>query len=192
MRLINVNIANYVPIGILVICIITGLIICAKLKLDEKKKIKEANKPKPAPKKATLTMVQQYCTEKEMKILESLHQALPPDFIAFPKVGMVNLVAPNSTLVDFNKIIGKSVDILICLRDKMKPVLAIDLISLSPVEKQQKHMEECVLNALSAVKLNVLQIQMQEEYDLSLLRNQVYDALPAKVVLNLKDKIINK
>ena len=41
MRLINVNIANYVPIGILIICIITGLIICAKLKLDEKKKIKE-------------------------------------------------------------------------------------------------------------------------------------------------------
>ena len=97
MRLINVNIANYVPIGILVICIITGLIICAKLKLDEKKKIKEANKPKPAPKKATLTMVQQYCTEKEMKILESLHQALPADFIAFPKVIPIQILCEGNS-----------------------------------------------------------------------------------------------
>lgn len=143
--------------------------------------------------KVDVKLNKDYCTEAEMKFLENLHRAMPKDFIAFPRVGVDQLVSPNKDKNAYNAIMSKYLDVVVFTRKDMTPVLVIDLVQKSSVQSMQlDELDPNVLKVLKAVKLNVVKIFVEPTYDLDKLKEQVLNNLPDKVVTNLKTDIINK
>ncbi len=143
--------------------------------------------------KVDVKLNKDYCTEAEMKFLENLHRAMPKDFIAFPRVGVDQLVSPNKDKNAYNAIMSKYLDVVVFTRKDMTPVLVIDLVQKSSVQSMQlDELDPNVLKVLKAVKLNVVKIFVEPTYDLDKLKEQVLNNLPDKVITNLKTDIINK
>jgi len=131
-----------------------------------------------------------YATPEEMKVLECIHKALPKDFIAFPRVGVNQIVSPTKNLVAYNAILSKYVDICVFLRKTMEPVLVIDLVWDNAVKQQFKVMDENVVAVIKAVKLKTVPIKIEPAYDVSELRKKLLGALPDKMVAMLKKDYI--
>lgn len=131
-----------------------------------------------------------YATPEEMKVLESIHKALPKDFIAFPRVGVDQIVSPTKNLVAFNAIMSKYVDICVFYRKTMEPVLVIDLVWDNAVKQQFKIMDENVKNALKTAKLKVFGLKIEPAYDIDALRKNLLSALPDKMIATLKKEYI--
>ena len=126
-----------------------------------------------------------------MKFLEYLHRAMPKELIAFPKVGVDQVVKPKKDRVAFNSIMGKYVDVCVFLRKTMEPVMVIDLISDNPTVQQYEEMDSNVIAVLKAVKLSVLRIKLEDSYDIETLKTNILNLLPAKVVSLFKDNYIS-
>lgn len=143
--------------------------------------------------KVDVKLNKDYCTESEMKFLEALHRAMPKDFIAFPRVGVDQLVSPNKDKTAYNAIMSKYLDVVVFNRKDMTPVLIIDLIKNNNVQSMQMdELDFNVLKVLKAVKLNVVKINVEPAYDLDKLKETILNALPDKVIANLKTNIINQ
>ena len=133
-----------------------------------------------------------FCSEKEMKFLEYLHRAMPKEFIAFPRVGVDQLVSPKKDRNAYNAIMSKYVDVVVFTRKDMTPVLVIDLIQKGSAQQQYEELDANVIKVLKAVKLNLLKVEMEDAYDIEALKTNVLKALPDKVVSALKESYINE
>ena len=135
----------------------------------------------------------EFVTNEEMKLLEYIHRALPKDFIAFPRVGVDQIVRPTKNLVAYNSIMAKYVDICIFLRKTMEPVLVIDILWDNEAKQQFHDMDVNVYDVLGAVKLKIVKIKVEPAYDIPNLRKTLLSALPDKMIAMLKnDYIENK
>ncbi len=146
---------------------------------------------KDEPKVVNVELKPCFMKKNEMQFLKDLYKILPAEFIAFPRVGVDNLVQPKNDKVLYNTILSQYVDVCVFLKDTMQPVLAIDLFEPNPVEQQMKVLHPNVVKALSAVNIPLLKYQLSEEYNLVELRTRVIDAMPAKMVAMLKEKFKN-
>ena len=146
---------------------------------------------KDIPKQVYVEIKKCYLKSEEVSFLKSLSKVLPAEFVAYPKVGVDNLVQPKNDKVLYNTILSQYIDVCVFLRTTMEPVLAIDLFSPSPVEQQMKKLHPNVIKAMQAVKIPLIQFQIAEEYNLIELRTRVIDAMPSKIVAMLKDKVKN-
>ena len=133
----------------------------------------------------------EFASNEEMKLLEYIHKALPKDFIAFPRVGVDQIVKPTKNLVAYNSILNKYVDICIFLRKTMDPLLVIDILWDNEAKQQFRDMDMNVLDVLNAVKLKVVKIKIEPAYDIPNLRKTLLTALPDKIIAMLKDGYIN-
>lgn len=132
-----------------------------------------------------------YITAEEMKILEYVHKALPKDFIAFPRVGVNQIVSPTKNLVAYNSILSKYLDICVFYRKTMEPLLVIDLQWDNEIKQQFKIMDNNVVAVLNAVKLKVVPIKVEPAYDIAELRKKLLSALPDKMIAMLKKDYID-
>ena len=132
-----------------------------------------------------------YITAEEMKILEYVHKALPKDFIAFPRVGVNQIVSPTINLVAYNSILSKYLDICVFYRKTMEPLLVIDLQWDNEIKQQFKVMDNNVVAVLNAVKLKVVPIKVEPAYDIAELRKKLLSALPDKMIAMLKKDYID-
>lgn len=132
-----------------------------------------------------------YITAEEMKILEYVHKALPKDFIAFPRVGVNQIVLPTKNLVAYNSILSKYLDICVFYRKTMEPLLVIDLQWDNEIKQQFKVMDNNVVAVLNAVKLKVVPIKVEPAYDIAELRKKLLSALPDKMIAMLKKDYID-
>ena len=146
---------------------------------------------KDIPKQVYVEIKKCYLKSEEVSFLKSLSKVLPAEFVAYPKVGVDNLVQPKNDKVLYNTILSQYIDVCVFLRTTMEPVLAIDLFSPSPVEQQMKKLHPNVIKAMQTVKIPLIQFQVAEEYNLIELRTKVIDAMPSKIVAMLKDKVKN-
>lgn len=146
---------------------------------------------KDEPKVVHVELKKRYMKENEVSFLKNLYKILPSDFIAFPRVGVDNLVQPKNDKVLYNSILSQYVDVCVFLKSTMEPILAIDLYEASPVEQQMKQLHPNVIKALKTVNIPILSYQLSEEYNLIELRARVIDAMPSKMVAMLKEKIKN-
>ena len=146
---------------------------------------------KDIPKQVYVELKKRYLKPEEVSFLKSLSKVLPAEFVAYPKVGVDNLVQPKNDKVLYNTILSQYIDVCVFLRTTMEPVLAIDLFSPSPVEQQMKKLYPNVIKAMQTVKIPLIQFQIAEEYNLIELRTRVIDAMPSKIVAMLKDKVKN-
>ena len=132
-----------------------------------------------------------YITAEEMKILEYVHKALSKDFIAFPRVGVNQIVSPTKNLVAYNSILSKYLDICVFYRKTMEPLLVIDLQWDNEIKQQFKVMDNIVVAVLNAVKLKVVPIKVEPAYDIAELRKKLLSALPDKMIAMLKKDYID-
>ena len=146
---------------------------------------------KDIPKQVYVELKKRYLKPEEVSFLKCLSKVLPAEFVAYPKVGVDNLVQPKNDKVLYNTILSQYIDVCVFLRTTMEPVLAIDLFSPSPVEQQMKKLHPNVIKAMQTVKIPLIQFQVAEEYNLIELRTKVIDAMPSKIVAMLKDKVKN-
>lgn len=143
------------------------------------------------PKIVNVELRKAYMKPTEIAFLKNLYKILPAEFVAFPRVGVDNLVQPKNDKVLYNTILSQYVDVCIFLKSTMEPILAIDLYEASPVEQQMKQLHPNVVKALQTVKIPLLSYQLSEEYSLVELRTKVIDAMPSKIVGMLKEKVKN-
>ncbi len=146
---------------------------------------------KSEPKVVEVELKKCFMKTTEMTFLNNLSKILPSEFVAFPHVGVDNIVQPKGNKVLYNTILSQYLDVCVFLRKTMEPVLAIDLYEPSPVEQQMKQLHPNVVKALSTVKIPLLSYQLSEEYDLTELRTKVIDSMPSKMVAMLKEKVKN-
>lgn len=146
---------------------------------------------KDIPKTVYVEIKKCYLKPEEVSFLKSLTKVLPAEFVAYPKVGVDNLVQPKNDKVLYNTILSQYIDVCVFLRTTMEPILAIDLFSASPVEQQMKKLHPNVIKAMQTVKIPLIQYQIAEEYNLIELRTKVIEAMPSKMVAMLKDKVKN-
>ena len=127
-----------------------------------------------------------------MRFLEAIHKALPRDCISFPNVGVSKLIEPKGSLVDYNSVMDKYVDICVFLRKDMKPILVIDLYSQSPVSQQLKKFDDNVSAVLKEVKIPVLHKLIQTNYNIDDLKIELLQAMNNSTVAILSNKVIDE
>jgi len=143
--------------------------------------------------KLEVELKREYASNEEMRLLEYIHKALPKDFIAFPRVGVDQIVSPTKNLVAYNSIMSKYVDICVFLRKTMEPMLVIDIMWDNQAKQQFSEMDTNVIDVLNTVKLKVVKIKIEPAYDIPALKKVLLTALPDKVIAMLKnDYIENK
>ena len=182
--LLNIFIDTILPLIILAIGIICAIFIYKATSKKYKKKDTPSPKQNAVPQ---VTLKERYCTEEEMKFLETLHKTLPRDCISFPHVGLAKLIEPKNNLVDYQNVSDKHVDICVFLRKDMKPILVIDLYQQSPVAQQLKKMDTNTINVLKQVKIPVVSVEIQNSYDIDKLRIKLIKAMDNATIIHLKD-----
>lgn len=175
---------DYIPLIIIFVGLILFVLIILYLKHKEKVELKKEIKNN-TNSQINLS-VNNYCNEKEMIFLEYLHKALPKDFIAFPRVGVDQILQPKGNKIMYNKVLAKYVDICVFLRSEMKPVLIIDLIDTNPATQALCEMDLSVKDALKSVKLPILKQTLSNTYNLDELKKKCYDLIDVKILLRVK------
>jgi very-short-patch-repair endonuclease len=93
---------------------------------------------------------------------------LDDQLIVFPKVRLADLVyMPKGTAdrqTHFNRIQSKHVDFVLCDREKIRPVLVIELDDASHEEEARRDRDTFVDASLSAAGLPILHIPAQRSY----------------------------
>lgn len=179
---------------IVALSILVGGIIIAMITSIALKKHTFGNKAKGKGKlKLEVELKKEYTSNEEMRLLEYIHKALPKDFIAFPRVGVDQIVSPTKNKVAYNSIMSKYVDICVFLRKTMEPMLVIDIMWDNQAKQQFSEMDTNVIDVLNTVKLKVVKIKIEPAYDIPTLKKALLTALPDKVIAMLKnDYIENK
>lgn len=179
---------DLMPLIILAIGVVVSLCIIIGIKSTEKKYTKKGS-TKREPKNYNIKLNKEYITKKELAFLNAVHKSLPAEFIAFPKVPLSNLLVPTADKVTYNMVADKIADICVFTKDTMEPILAIDLIENEVSDLIFYKMDELAKKALKHVKVPVLEVKVQENYDLFELRKQLITAMPDKIVTMLKNNI---
>ena len=178
---------TFVGVGIIVV----GFIIAMFTYLGIKKHNFGGSKKNKKKGSLEVELKKEFVSNEEMKLLEYVHKALPKDFIAFPRVGVDQIVSPTKNLVAYNSIMSKYVDICVFLRKTMEPLLVIDILWDNEAKQQFRDMDMNVLDVLNAVKLKVVKIKVEPAYDIPNLRKTLLNALPDKTIAMLKNDYIN-
>ena len=175
-----------VTIAILVVGFLIAVFTYIGLKKRNYGKNNKKNKSK-----LEVELKKEYVSAEEMKLVEYIHKALPKDFIAFPRVGVDQIVSPSKNMVAFNSILSKYVDIVIFLRKTMEPVMIVDIVWDNEAKQQFHEMDHNVVDVLSAVKLKTVKIKIEPAYDVNELRTMLLNALPDKLIAMLKKDYID-
>ena len=187
-NLLNIFIDTILPIGIIIVALISGIILARVLKKKFDKPLEPIIKTSSTP---NVKLKETYCTEEEMIFLEALHKSLPRDCIAFPHVGVSKLLEPKGNLNDYKLVQDKFVDVCVFMRKDMKPILVIDLFQSSPIAQQLKKFDTNVSNVLKVVKIPVLHKEIKETYNTEELLLEVLNQLDGTTIALLKTKNID-
>jgi hypothetical protein len=107
-------------------------------------------------------------TAAERSFYEALCSVLDGQLLVFAKVRLADLVyMPKGTAnrqTHFNRIQSKHVDFVLCTRDKLSPVLVIELDDASHEEESRRERDTFVDAALTAAGLPILHIPAQRSY----------------------------
>lgn len=180
--------SQLLPVLILFGALIVSVAIVAGLKQSEKRNRGMATKREP--KTLKLKLNKEYISKKEMVFLNAVHKALPAEFIAFPKIALENLFSPSGDKVSYNLISGKLADVCIFAKETMEPILVVDLVESEASVADLHQMNAVARKALQIAKINILELEAEDSYDLVKLRKQLLSAMPDKIITILKDNLL--
>lgn len=138
-----------------------------KKRLNNKKVIKNDQKPR-------LKLKIPFLNKEEVRFLSAFQNALPSDYVAFPKVLLSDIVKPDGSMVIFNEIKNSQVDLCVFMKKNMQPVMVVDLIS---GDSFLAGLSEYIQKSLKSVNIPILSIHTANEYDKVDLLNQFLDKL---------------
>jgi hypothetical protein len=152
-------------IGILILLVFTlaGIYISIKLKNSNfaSGKSKNANYSG----NVSVSLKDQYMRVEMFKFYMAFSDALPAEFVIFPKIRVDRVLEPAGNFDAYKKIASKYIDFIIFKVDGLKPVCAIDLINplVSTIDVVKQ--DEVVTKALEKVNVSVLTYTIEKEYD---------------------------
>ena len=107
-------------------------------------------------------------TAAERSFYEVLCSVLDGQLLVFTKVRLADLVYMSKGTANrqthFNRIQSKHVDFVLCTRDKLSPVLVIELDDASHEEEPRRDRDAFVDTALAAAGLPILHVPAQKSY----------------------------
>lgn len=106
-----------------------------------------------------------YLPAKAFAFYNALQRALPLTVIAFPRVGVDNIVQPAGDLVAYKAIQAKYVDFAIFDKSTMKPLAVVDLIDKSLVAGSIIQQDLAITKSLQTVNIPVLEFEVQPKYN---------------------------
>jgi len=119
-------------------------------------------------------------TEAEHRFFIALQKAITNQYYIFPQIHLANLLyIPKRTRnwqSYFNRIIQKSVDFVICEKEYLSPILAIELNDSShnlPNRIERDHFVETALQEGGLPILSVLALSNQDYYDIEKLKYEI-------------------
>ncbi len=174
---------------IVAILVILIVVIASLVKKAEDKR--EQDGPEITFSDGDLSIKERYMDIREVIFYEYLQRALPDGCVAFPRVGVDNVVQPKGSKNFYNAIMSKYVDYVVFIKKTMKPILYVDLYEDSLSEQILKEEDKNVENALKAIKLPKLTVKVDpnNEYDVELMRYDIADAIdPVNLALLKKSK----
>ncbi|HWB21092.1 MAG TPA: DUF2726 domain-containing protein [Phycisphaerales bacterium] len=107
-------------------------------------------------------------TKAERSFFGVLQLAVGNDFLIFSKVRLADVLdSPSGALwrAHFNRIASKHVDFLICDRDFVRPLLAIELDDSTHGQTKRQERDKFVDEALGSAQLPVLHVPAKYSYD---------------------------
>ena len=119
---------------------------------------------------------------RELVFYRSLVEAVGSDYQIFAKVRMADFVflanEPKDRKAHVNPILCKHVDFLLCARQELKPVLAIELDDSSHRTKYDTYeSDEFKKRTLEAIGLPLLRIELQPKYSVQDVRERIGAAI---------------
>lgn len=172
-----------IAISIIVVALVIGIIIVIALR--KKYDVSNVYKEKQEPKEFNLEIKKPYMEISELKFLETLNRVLPPECVAFPKVGVENLVGPKGDKVGFNAICGTYVDICVFLISTMEPLLVIELVEENTIKQGLKLTNINVIKALNSVKIPIIKYTMSDKIDKDDLKTKVLKSIKSDALVQM-------
>lgn len=124
-------------------------------------------------------------TDAESAFLVALDAALPASLRLFGKVRVADILQPAAGLdrstwrTAFNRIAAKHVDYLMCDRETLEPVLAVELDDASHARADRSQRDEFLDLAFAQAGLPLLRVPAAARYDIEALRDAIEDAAAA-------------
>lgn len=116
-------------------------------------------------------------TKAERAFFEVLQGCAGGDFLIFAKVRLADLVwipgGTESRMSFQNRIHSKHIDFVLCSRDAVRPVLAIELDDSSHERESRRARDEFVDATLNAAGLLFLRVPVRARYDAAELRTLI-------------------
>ncbi len=122
-------------------------------------------------------------TVAESKFLVSLDEAVSDKYRIFGKVRVADVIAPEKGLnrsdwqVAFNKISAKHFDYVLCSKDDLVVVAAIELDDSSHLSKKAISRDAFLENACASAKLQLIRFPVKSSYDARIISDQIESQL---------------
>ena len=125
--------------------------------------------------------VESLLTAAERSFYDVLLRAVAPELVVFAKVRLADLMWLPDGVRDrqahLGRIIAKHVDFVLCDRQTLSPVLAIELDDSSHLARERRDRDAFVDRALSAAGIPLLRVRAGRSYHLPELAGQLQEAL---------------
>lgn len=121
----------------------------------------------------------------ERSFLEALDQAVGPEYRVFGKVRVADLANVKPGLGNaarqaaINRIAGKHVDFVVCRRNDLEVVCAVELNDSSHASRKAQERDTLLANVCRIIKLPLLTVPGQRAYEVQALREQFQSAVLA-------------
>jgi len=183
--LLSIDGTTIAALVVILVAILVAIALVVSFKQIGKRNQKMASKTEP--KKFNLRMKDGgYITRKEYAFFNAVNSALPKEFIAFPNVSLSCITVPTSDKLAYNLIVDKVLDIGIFERDTMTLILAVDLIEPEATSDVFHYIDDVTKKALQSLNINLLEVKVQQVYDPVVLRKNLLNAMPDRVITMLK------
>ena len=112
-----------------------------------------------------VTLHKPYIRAESFRFYNALQRALPIEYVAFPNVGVDNIVKPAGDLVAYKAISGKYLDFVIFKKQGMEPVGVIDLIDPSVTLSSIMQQDPIITKTLKTINIPVLEFTVEDSYN---------------------------
>ena len=120
-------------------------------------------------------------TRAERSFFGVLHDCVGAEFFIFSKVRLADVFfiprGVSSRQAAFNRIQSKHIDFLLCERDSVRPVLAVELDDSSHLRSDRRKRDEFVDSVFAAAELPLLRVRAKRAYDSVEIRKAVYSRI---------------
>ncbi len=120
-------------------------------------------------------------TKAEFRFYRDLRDAVDGDWEIFAMVRLADLIRVEKGVRNYrswlNKILSKHIDFVLCNKDNLDVVLAIELDDASHSRPDRKLRDQFIDNAFQDAQLPLLRVETQRSYDATWLRSLIDEAI---------------